>query len=55
MVQWSNSRTNVSAVGLMLTEQDLAELDEAGRPPLAYPNWIQQWFAPTRIPAGDLA
>ncbi|MFI8184300.1 aldo/keto reductase [Actinacidiphila glaucinigra] len=46
---------NVAAVALTLTEQDLAELDEVSRPPALYPHWIQQWFAPTRIPAGNLA
>jgi aryl-alcohol dehydrogenase-like predicted oxidoreductase len=46
-------RDNIAASDLTLTEQDLTELDEVSRPPLAYPNWIQDWFAPTRIPAGS--
>ncbi|MGP4102787.1 aldo/keto reductase [Nonomuraea sp. KM90] len=46
---------NIAAVDLALTEPDLAELDEVSRPPVAYPNWIQEWFAPARIPAGNLA
>ncbi|AWS41695.1 aldo/keto reductase [Streptosporangium sp. 'caverna'] len=46
---------NIAAGDLTLTEQDLAELDEVSRSPIAYPNWIQGWFAPTRIPAGNLA
>ncbi|MFG1824787.1 aldo/keto reductase [Microbispora bryophytorum] len=46
---------NIAAGDLALTEQDLAELDEVSRPPIAYPNWIQEQFAPVRIPAGNLA
>ncbi|GAB3884915.1 aldo/keto reductase [Microbispora bryophytorum] len=46
---------NIAAGDLALTEQDLAELDEVSRPPIAYPNWIQEQFAPARIPAGNLA
>ncbi|MBP2703873.1 aldo/keto reductase [Microbispora sp. RL4-1S] len=46
---------NIAAGDLTLTAQDLAELDEVSRPPIAYPNWIQEWFAPTRIPDGSLA
>lgn len=46
---------NIAASDLILTEQDLTELDEVSRPPIAYPNWIQEQFAPTRIPAGNLA
>ena len=46
---------DVAAGDRTLTEQDLAELDEVSRPPATYPNWIQQWFAPIRIPAGNLA
>jgi aryl-alcohol dehydrogenase-like predicted oxidoreductase len=42
---------NIAASGMTLTAQDLAELDEVSRPPVAYPNWIQDAFAPTRIPA----
>jgi aryl-alcohol dehydrogenase-like predicted oxidoreductase len=46
---------NIAASDLTLTEQDLTELDEASRSPIAYPNWIQEWFAPTRIPASNPA
>ena len=46
---------NIAAGDLTLTEQDLAELDEVSRSPIPYPNWLQGWFAPTRIPAGNLA
>ncbi|GAA4592271.1 aldo/keto reductase [Planotetraspora phitsanulokensis] len=48
-------KDNVAASDLALTEQDLAELDEVSRAPIAYPNWIQEWFAPTRIPGGNVA
>jgi aryl-alcohol dehydrogenase-like predicted oxidoreductase len=44
---------NLAASDLTLTDQDLAELDEVSRPPLAYPNWIQAAFAPTRTPANN--
>jgi aryl-alcohol dehydrogenase-like predicted oxidoreductase len=43
----------IAASDLVLTDQDLSELDEVSRPPAAYPNWIQQAFAPTRIPAAN--
>ncbi|GAA5195895.1 aldo/keto reductase [Rugosimonospora acidiphila] len=46
---------NIAASDLTLTAQDLAELDEASRPPVAYPNWIQAAFAPVRIPAANRA
>ena len=46
---------NIAASDLTLTEQDLAELDEVSRPPVAYPNWIQEGFAPARIPAANPA
>ncbi|MEV4539160.1 aldo/keto reductase [Asanoa sp. NPDC049518] len=46
---------NLAAADLTLTEQDLAELDEVSRPPVAYPNWIQTAFAPVRIPAANVA
>ncbi|MFK3983851.1 aldo/keto reductase [Micromonospora sp. NPDC050397] len=46
---------NIAASELTLTAQDLAELDEVSRLPVAYPNWIQQGFAPTRIPAANAA
>jgi aryl-alcohol dehydrogenase-like predicted oxidoreductase len=42
---------NIAASDLSLTEQDLADLDDVSRPPVAYPNWIQEAFAPSRTPA----
>ncbi|QUQ62772.1 aldo/keto reductase [Kutzneria sp. CA-103260] len=42
---------NIAAADLVLTEPDLAELDEVSRPATVYPNWIQEAFAPTRVPA----
>ncbi|MEV4813105.1 aldo/keto reductase [Micromonospora avicenniae] len=41
---------NMAATELTLTEQDLAELDAVSALPTAYPNWIQEMFAPTRVP-----
>ncbi|MBF9134324.1 aldo/keto reductase [Plantactinospora sp. S1510] len=41
---------NIAATELTLTEQDLAELDKVSSQPPAYPNWIQQAFAPSRLP-----
>jgi Aldo/keto reductase family len=46
---------DLAAGDLTLTEQDLSELDEVSRPPVAYPNWLQEAFAPTRIPAAGRA
>ncbi|HTU72103.1 MAG TPA: aldo/keto reductase [Trebonia sp.] len=46
---------NIAASGLSLSEQDLAQLDQVSRPPAAYPNWIQEAFAPARIPAANLS
>lgn len=48
-------KDNIAASGLTLTEQGFAELDEVSRLPIAYPNRIHKWFAPTRIPVGNLA
>jgi aryl-alcohol dehydrogenase-like predicted oxidoreductase len=42
---------NVAATGLLLTGQDMAELDEVSKLQPAYPNWIQAMFAPMRVPA----
>jgi aryl-alcohol dehydrogenase-like predicted oxidoreductase len=44
---------NIAASDLRLTQQDLADLDEVSRPPVAYPNWIHEEFAQTRIPAAN--
>lgn len=41
---------NLAASELRLTEQDLAELREVSKQPPAYPNWIQEMYAPMRIP-----
>jgi aryl-alcohol dehydrogenase-like predicted oxidoreductase len=41
---------NVAAVDLTLSEQDIAELDAVSALPPAYPNWIQQAFAASRLP-----
>ncbi|RLP92501.1 aldo/keto reductase [Micromonospora sp. CV4] len=41
---------NIAASDLTLTAQDLAELDEISKLPVAYPNWIQEAFAGTRLP-----
>ncbi|WBB65917.1 aldo/keto reductase [Micromonospora sp. WMMD812] len=43
---------NIGASGLVLTEQDLADLDEVSKLPPAYPNWIQAAFASARQPNG---
>jgi aryl-alcohol dehydrogenase-like predicted oxidoreductase len=45
----------IAASDLTLTDQDLAELDEVSRPATAYPNWIQEAFNPSRIPAANRA
>ena len=44
---------NIAASDLVLTEQDLTELDEVSKLPTAYPNWIQAAFAPSRTPAAN--
>lgn len=41
---------NIAATDLTLTAQDLSELDEVSKMPVAYPNWIQDAFAGTRLP-----
>ncbi|QGN46123.1 aldo/keto reductase [Micromonospora sp. WMMD558] len=43
---------NIGASGLVLTAQDLSELDEVSKLPPAYPNWIQEMFAGARRPNG---
>jgi aryl-alcohol dehydrogenase-like predicted oxidoreductase len=42
---------NAAASGLVLTEQDLADLNRVSAPPALYPGWIQQMFAGARQPA----
>lgn len=39
---------NIAAGDLVLTDEDLRELDKVSALPPAYPNWIQQAFAPAR-------
>ncbi|RKN23874.1 aldo/keto reductase [Micromonospora musae] len=39
---------NIAAGGVTLTEQDLADLDAVSAQPPAYPNWLQQMYAPGR-------
>jgi aryl-alcohol dehydrogenase-like predicted oxidoreductase len=41
---------NLAASDLQLAGPDLADLGEVSKPPSAYPNWIQEMFAPQRIP-----
>ncbi|WP_410819979.1 aldo/keto reductase [Micromonospora sp. 050-3] len=42
---------NIAASDLTLTAEDLTELDEATKLPVAYPNWIQEgFFAGLRLP-----
>ncbi|MFC0507793.1 aldo/keto reductase [Micromonospora costi] len=41
---------NIAASGLTLTERDLADLEAVSQQPPAYPNWIQEMFAPVRDP-----
>jgi aryl-alcohol dehydrogenase-like predicted oxidoreductase len=45
---------NIAASDLVLTEQDLTELDEVSRQSPSYPKWVQDGFNPTRIPAGGV-
>lgn len=44
--------SNMSALDVVLTDQDLRELDEVSRLPVAYPGWIQSYNAKGRVPAG---
>jgi aryl-alcohol dehydrogenase-like predicted oxidoreductase len=41
---------NLGAVDVALTAQDLAELDAASAPPIAYPAWLQQEASAARLP-----
>lgn len=43
---------NLGALELVLTQDDLAALDEVSRPPAAYPGWIQTYNAKARYPEG---
>jgi aryl-alcohol dehydrogenase-like predicted oxidoreductase len=46
---------NLAAADLKLTADDLAKLDAASRPDLAYPYWHQAWTANDRLSAADLS
>lgn len=46
---------NIAAVGLKLTAEDLARLNEVSRPPLIYPYWHQGQFGAGRFSAADWA
>lgn len=43
---------NLSALELALDDDDLRQLDEVSRKPVAYPGWIQSYNAAARVPAG---
>jgi aryl-alcohol dehydrogenase-like predicted oxidoreductase len=46
---------NLAAADLKLGKDDLAKLDKASRPELAYPYWHQAWTAKDRLNAADLS
>jgi aryl-alcohol dehydrogenase-like predicted oxidoreductase len=46
---------NLAAADLKLTKDDLAKLDAASRPDLAYPYWHQAWSAKDRLNTADLS
>jgi aryl-alcohol dehydrogenase-like predicted oxidoreductase len=48
-------RTNLKAVDLRLTENDMARLNAISKLPLLYPYWHQAWTASDRLGAVDLA
>ncbi len=48
-------KSNLSCVDLTLTSEDVAALEKASRPPLAYPYWHQRNTANDRLGAADLA
>lgn len=45
-------KANLSALDLVLEDDDLRQLDEASRRPATYPGWIQSYNAAARVPAG---
>jgi aryl-alcohol dehydrogenase-like predicted oxidoreductase len=47
-------RDNIAAVGLKLTEEELARLDRVSRPPLIYPYWHQARSSRSRLGPADL-
>ena len=47
--------SNLASVDLKLTEEQVATLERASRPPLAYPYWHQRNSASDRLGAADLA
>ena len=46
---------NLASADLTLDKDDLAKLDKASRPDLAYPYWHQAWSASDRLSAADLS
>jgi len=46
---------NLASADLTLDKDDLAKLDKASRPDLAYPYWHQAWSASDRLNAADLS
>jgi aryl-alcohol dehydrogenase-like predicted oxidoreductase len=46
---------NLGAAGLVLTEDEVARLEELSRPPLIYPYWHQAKTASDRLSPADLA
>ncbi|MFU9135898.1 aldo/keto reductase [Erwinia tasmaniensis] len=43
---------NLGALDVTLSDDDLALLDEASRPPVSYPGWIQSYNGKGRVPTG---
>ncbi len=43
---------NLAAMELVLSDADLAQLDQISRPAPSYPGWIQTYNADTRVPDG---
>jgi hypothetical protein len=43
---------NLGAADLMLSPDDLAQLDAVSRTPSRYPGWMQSYRAKARVPAG---
>ena len=43
---------NLAALDLVLTDDDMAQLDEVSRLPPSYPGWIQTYNARGRVPQG---
>ena len=45
---------NLKAAELVLSDDELAKLEEVSRPPLLYPYWHQRKTAAARLGAADL-